>query len=504
MDKHTKSKPHANFFVHVYQGFQAQPLPTKLFIIGLVILILSIPFLVSPIFVKADGFSLVLNPTDDAYINKSSKNENYNDREIKSDKDRVGFLKFNLTTLGTQTQPILKAELRVYVSSDSKIAHQVKNVPDTSWTEESLKYNNSPVRSPQIIGTILPNKKGKWVTIDITNDVKAHVGNMYSIAIENPAGKSDSFHFYSKEDKNRKPELVIQLSTPQTIPTTAPNVTQIPTVTATTAPTRTPTPVLSVTIGPSKSPTPTRTPTPIAQATIAPTNVPPGSATLPSQILNLTNWKLTLPTGNNESPTEIKQPALSNYTNDPWFLVNAEKNGVRFRAPVNGVTTSGSGYPRSELREMTNNGTANASWSTLDGKVHTMTLEQAITAVPQTKKHVVAGQIHDAGDDVIVIRLEYPKLFIDINGADGPVLDSGYTLGKRFTVKFEVSNGQTRIYYNNSTTPSHTLNKNYSGAYFKAGAYTQSNCESDKEGSALCKSDNYGEVVIYKATVTHQ
>jgi hypothetical protein len=36
---------------------------------------------------------------------------------------------------------------------------------------------------------------------------------------------------------------------------------------------------------------------------------------------------------------------------------------VTFTAPVNGTTTSGSKYPRSELREMTNNGLSNASWS---------------------------------------------------------------------------------------------------------------------------------------------
>jgi hypothetical protein len=150
---------------------------------------------------------------------------------------------------------------------------------------------------------------------------------------------------------------------------------------------------------------------------------------------------------------------------------------------------------------MTNNGLTNASWSSANG-THTMFIDQKITAVPSVKKHIVAGQIHDASDDVIVIRLEYPKLFIDINGTDGPVLDSNYTLGKRFTVKFEVNNNQTKIYYNGNTTPSYTLNKSYSGAYFKAGAYTQSNC-STEGSSSLCNENNYGEVVIYKVIVTH-
>lgn len=239
---------------------------------------------------------------------------------------------------------------------------------------------------------------------------------------------------------------------------------------------------------------PSAAPTAMMQPTIS-----ASTSQLPAQILNLANWKIQLPLGQAESPTEIKQPALATYTIDPWFVTNPG-GGVRFRAPVNGVTTSGSDYPRSELREMTN-GTTNAAWSSSIG-THTMTIDQAITAVPATKKHVVAGQIHDGSNDVIVIRLEDTKLFINIGGTQGPILDANYTLGKRFTVKFEVSGNQSKIYYNGSTTPAHTLMKTYSNAYFKAGAYTQSNCTTETAGP--CSADNYGEVVIYNVSVTHQ
>lgn len=230
------------------------------------------------------------------------------------------------------------------------------------------------------------------------------------------------------------------------------------------------------------------------------TNAPAEAACdYPSQILNLTNWKETLPTGTSGSPTEIVQTSLASYTMSPYFHVNSTCNGVVFRAPVNGVTTSGSGYPRSELREMANNGKDKASWSTTSG-INTLFIDQAITAVPKTKKHVVAGQIHDASDDVIVIRLEYPKLFIDINGNDGPTLDANYVLGKRFTVKFVSSEGKINIYYNGSAAPAYTLSKSGSGYYFKAGAYTQSNCSKETD----CSSNNYGEVVIYNLALNGQ
>ena len=220
------------------------------------------------------------------------------------------------------------------------------------------------------------------------------------------------------------------------------------------------------------------------------------ACTYPAQVLDITNCKETLPTGKSGSPTEITQPALATYAADPYFHANQTCDGVVFRAPVNGVTTSNSGYPRSELREMTDNGTSNASWSTTSG-THTMFIDEAITSVPKTKRHIVAGQVHDANDDVIVIRLEYPKLFVDINGKTGPTLDANYTLGKRFTVKFVASSGKIDIYYNGSQTASYTLSKSDSGCYFKAGAYTQSNCSKESD----CSSNNFGEVVIYNLSL---
>lgn len=227
----------------------------------------------------------------------------------------------------------------------------------------------------------------------------------------------------------------------------------------------------------------------------------PSSSTpdkVPSEILDITNWKLTLPTGSDEEPIEIKQPALNNFQIDPWFIVNTSSKGIQFRAPVNGVTTGGSNYPRSELREMSNNGKTNASWSSNSG-THEMIIDEAIMHVPKDKPHVVAGQIHDDSDDIIVVRLEYPNLYINVDGKNKFILDDNYKLGKRFTIQFIVNNDQTKMYYNKSKDPVYILNKNYSGAYFKAGVYTQSNCSKEN----ICNNNNYGEVMIYNVQVSH-
>jgi Alginate lyase/F5/8 type C domain len=222
-----------------------------------------------------------------------------------------------------------------------------------------------------------------------------------------------------------------------------------------------------------------------------------GTGQVPADVLNLTNWKETLPTGSSGSPTEIKQPALATYSNAPYFTVTSSGAAVQFRAPVNGVTTSGSSYPRSELREMTNNGVDNASWSSTSG-THTLAVREAFTHLPNDKPQVVGAQIHDANDDVTVFRLEGSSLYIT-NGdtTHYKLVTSSYQLGTVFEAKFVVSGGQIKAYYNGTLVT--TLGYSGSGDYFKTGAYTQANCTN----SAPCDSSNYGEVDVYSVTVTH-
>ncbi|MFB9903130.1 polysaccharide lyase family 7 protein [Allokutzneria oryzae] len=221
----------------------------------------------------------------------------------------------------------------------------------------------------------------------------------------------------------------------------------------------------------------------------------------PAQVLDLRNWKVTLPVDDpdkkGEQPLEITQPRLDGYVNTPWFVPADNCDGVQFRAPVNGVTTANSKNPRSELREMTNNGTTPASWRS-DSGTHTMVIDQAITRLPTTKPHVVAGQIHDSSDDVTVFRLEGSKLYVTKgDNTHYRLITDNYVLGTRFQAKFEVRDGKVRAYYNGVLQA--TIPASFTGAYFKAGTYTQANCGN----SSPCDASNYGQVTLYRVTVTH-
>ncbi|MFC4853216.1 polysaccharide lyase family 7 protein [Actinophytocola glycyrrhizae] len=217
----------------------------------------------------------------------------------------------------------------------------------------------------------------------------------------------------------------------------------------------------------------------------------------PADVLDLTGWKVTLPTGGDEDPDEITQPALDSFAADPWFVATDSCDGVRFRSAVNGVTTGGSSYPRSELREMTADGSDEAGWSATSG-THTMTIREAITAVPAEKPHVVAGQIHDGSDDVTVFRLQGDNLYItEDDNTDHKLVDDNYVLGTTFEAKFVITGGKIKAYYNGVLQT--TISADFSDGYFKAGAYTQANCGN----SDPCSDSNYGEVVIHDITVTH-
>ena len=114
------------------------------------------------------------------------------------------------------------------------------------------------------------------------------------------------------------------------------------------------------------------------------------------------------------------------------------------------------------------------------------------------KPHLVGAQIHDDSDDITVFRLEGFCLSMSPTETIRTTSWSPTNvLGTKYEARFVVSGGVVQAYYNGQLQA--TLAKDFSDAYFKAGAYTQANCER----AAPCTSDNYGETVIYQLAVTH-
>ena len=218
----------------------------------------------------------------------------------------------------------------------------------------------------------------------------------------------------------------------------------------------------------------------------------PGRAEFPADLLDLSNWKLTLPTGQQGKPEEVLAPRLPSFANE-FFRVNDSRDAVVFTAKVGGITTQNSRYPRSELREM--RGGEKAAWSN-PGGTHTLEVREAILAAPSAKPEVVAAQIHDGDDDVLQIRLEGQRLTVQSDdGETETVLDPAYQLGTPYDLRIVAADGRIEVFHNGVRKAE--LNKSGTGWYFKVGAYVQS---SPEKGDAV---GTPGAVAVYALKVNH-
>jgi hypothetical protein len=192
----------------------------------------------------------------------------------------------------------------------------------------------------------------------------------------------------------------------------------------------------------------------------------PVQAKYPAQVIDLRPWKLTTPFGKEDHPTEIKQPGLNRYADSRCFFVRGD--AVVFRVTGSGVTTSGSSYPRTELREM--DGSDKASWSTRDP----FNLEAEYMVKGNAK--VVIAQIHDADDDLVMVSVEGSKVVAEFSKGKGKgsekVTIGTVGLGTWFTASIGADDGAVWVKLNGQIKVKRTRSR--SGCYAKAGAYLQS------------------------------
>lgn len=209
----------------------------------------------------------------------------------------------------------------------------------------------------------------------------------------------------------------------------------------------------------------------------------------PSEILPLTNWWLTLPTG---SPDATIVKDLDGYQADPWFVGQAD--GVRFRANVGGATTGASMYPRCELREL-NPDRTQASWSFGSG-THEMTVTLAVTATPRRKPEVCLAQVHGTSADVLIVYYDAKAGGIrwKLESEPQPVV-ADYAPGSPLNLRIRVADTRCEVFLDGTRQIDFT--GEHETCYFKTGAYVLSNPSKGDDPAA------YGETVVSALAVAH-
>jgi hypothetical protein len=231
----------------------------------------------------------------------------------------------------------------------------------------------------------------------------------------------------------------------------------------------------------------------------------------PSGNFNLSNWKITLPVdqGGSLSGTAVEVQNLSGYKNSKYFYTGSD-GAMVFYAPVNGATTKGSSYARSELREM--NGSEKAAWDLSKGGFMSATLE--VDAAPNRDGvggRLVVGQIHGQDDELVRLYWENGAVYFVNDQAGSSNSETKFTLkdstgatpdvslNERFsyTINAKGSILEVDVYADGKVYESSTkINSVWQSDtfYFKAGAYLGAN-ESNGSGA--------GQASFYALDINH-
>jgi hypothetical protein len=207
----------------------------------------------------------------------------------------------------------------------------------------------------------------------------------------------------------------------------------------------------------------------------------------PGQVLNIGtgdgqnhfNVGIGRPSGHTDySPATIE----GGYESDPEFIATPDGLAVQFRVEMDAATTSsGTDYPRSELREYNEAGTGQASWDGGTGN-HYMEGISRVTHLPPVKPWAVFCQIHDSSSDLIRVQTEGTstsalKLVARNTPPGGSeetvTVQASYTLGDDIHWRLEVTDGAGTLYIGGVAVRSFPADQ--TGCYFKAGCYAQSN-----------------------------
>jgi hypothetical protein len=197
------------------------------------------------------------------------------------------------------------------------------------------------------------------------------------------------------------------------------------------------------------------------------------------------------------SITTKTQAELVTYDESPYFSLDDTGVWTNFAVRLDGVTTEGSTYPRSELRELDTDGTTLYGFNPTTGD-HWMQGRTIIDTLAAWKRAMVIGQLHDTISDVIMIASQNvepspyvvggdTKIVVRINGGAG----SGglsltaiplYIPGTQIPWKIRTGSIGWEVYIGDLTTPMFKSSDPGMQAlaasglcYHKAGCYSNTN-----------------------------
>jgi parallel beta-helix repeat protein len=124
----------------------------------------------------------IFTPVADTYVLSTSPTKNYGSRiDLKADGSPLEniYLKFNVQGVGIAPS----AALRIYAETSNSVGLNIHTVPNTTWNETQMTWNNAPPIGP-VVASTGPIQAGNWYLIDVSSVVSGD--GLISFAITNP------------------------------------------------------------------------------------------------------------------------------------------------------------------------------------------------------------------------------------------------------------------------------------------------------------------------------
>lgn len=225
-----------------------------------------------------------------------------------------------------------------------------------------------------------------------------------------------------------------------------------------------------------------------------------------SDHFDLSAWKLTLPVDSTGGTTSLALDVFNLYQYESPYFFDGNDGAMVFRAMVEGATTSGTHYARTELREVT--GGNLAAWNLQTGGTMTATVKVDIapTLFDGSSGKFVIGQIHGKNDELTRLYWEGNKVYFKndqsgttdsehsfaLKNAAGQEAD--ISIGEKFSYMIDAHGDRLTVKvfadgqeYSSVTTINDVWQSDT--LYFKAGIYLNTN---ETQGTGVGQVSFYG------------
>jgi PKD repeat protein len=132
----------------------------------------------------------------DTFVNTGSPTKNYGDyaylRGLASPTEYRSFVGFNVSGL---TAAPTRVALRLYVTDSSDQHGGTWSSVTSTWSEDTLNWNNAPQPSGSVVADVGPVSSGNWIEVDLTTAVTGN--GSYSFIMTTTS--TSSFRYASRE-----------------------------------------------------------------------------------------------------------------------------------------------------------------------------------------------------------------------------------------------------------------------------------------------------------------